>query len=358
MTTLSRRQLLAGTAALAVPALLGPVAGGAEPASKPIQIGQIGVGHAHASKLGVYRKSAGYEVVGVVEPDAKLRQEAESQPAFQGVRWLTQDELLGNPDVQAVLVETDVPQLLSTAEACLKAGKHVHLDKPAGSSLPHFHRCLQLAAEKKLLLQMGYMYRYNPGIVRLREMLKNGWLGDVFEVHTVMSKVVPPAQRRELAAYQGGMMFELGCHVIDLVVGILGKPQSVTAFPQHASSLDDGLQDNMLAVLQYPRATATIKTSAMEVDGGARRHLLVCGTEGTYQVQPLDDPRAHWTAGKARGDFKAGHHELTFPKYNRYVDDAEDMRKILLGEKTADFSYEHDLAVQETVLRAGAMPLT
>ena len=76
---------------------------------------------------------------------------------------------------------------------------------------------------------MGYMYRYNPAVVLLREFLKKGWLGEVFEVHAVMSKVVAPADRNELAEYRGGIMFELGCHVIDLVVGVLGKPTEVTA---------------------------------------------------------------------------------------------------------------------------------
>ena len=45
-------------------------------------------------------------------------------------------------------------------------------------------------------MQMGYMYRYNPAVVLLREFLKSGWLGEVFEVHAVMSKVVEAAERR------------------------------------------------------------------------------------------------------------------------------------------------------------------
>ena len=70
--------------------------------------GQIGVGHGHASKLAVFRRSADYEVVGIVEPDAPLRQRAESQEAFRGLTWLTQEQLLGTPGLQAVLVETRV----------------------------------------------------------------------------------------------------------------------------------------------------------------------------------------------------------------------------------------------------------
>ena len=106
---------------------------------------------------------------------------------------MTQEQLLNSPGLQAVLVETRVRDLLPTAETCVAAGKHVHLDKPAGESLPQFERILNAAKNQQLLVQMGYMYRYNPAIVLMREFLDRGWLGEVFEVHTVMSKVVDAA---------------------------------------------------------------------------------------------------------------------------------------------------------------------
>ena len=291
-------------------------------------------------------------MVGVVEPDAALRKQAEAQEAFRGVTWVTQAELLKTPGLQAVLVETRVADLLDTAEACVAAGKHVHIDKPAGESLPQFRRILDAAAKQKLLVQMGYMYRYNPAVVLLREFLRKGWLGEVFEVHAVMSKVVPAAERKRLAAFRGGIMFELGCHVLDLVVGVLGRPKEVAAFPLHSAKADDGLADNMLAVLSYPKATATVKSSALEVEGGDRRHLVVCGTEGTFHIQPLDSPAARVSLSQARGEYKKGTQDVKFPKYTRYVDDAADMARVIRGEKPSDFGPEHDAAVQETLLKA------
>ncbi len=324
----------------------------AQPARNRIRIGQIGVGHAHASKLSVYRASADYEVVGIVEPDAVLRKRAEGQAVYRDLRWMTQEQLLAVPGLQAVLVETRVGDLVRTAEACVAAGKHVHVDKPAGESLPRLQRLLTAAAKQKLLVQMGYMYRYNPAVVLLREFLRQGWLGEVFEVHAVMSKVVAAEERRRLADFRGGMMFELGCHIIDLVIGVLGRPREVSQFALHSSRLDDKLTDNMLAVLAYPRATATVRSSALEVEGGERRHLVVCGTEGTFHIQPLDNPSARVALSRARGVYKNGYQDVRFPRYARYIDDAADMARIIRGEKTSDFSHEHDLAVQETLLRA------
>jgi predicted dehydrogenase len=352
---LTRRQVLQ-TGAVAVSTVLARSGSAAEPEPR-IRVGQIGVGHAHASKLSVYRDSPDYEVVGIVEPDDRRRKAVENSAPYNGLQWLTREQLLNTPGLQAVLVETQVRDLLGHAEACVAAGKHVHIDKPAGESLPRFQRILDTARKKRLLVQMGYMYRYNPAVVLLREFLKKGWLGEVFEVHAVMSKVVDRAGRVRLAEYQGGMMFELGCHLLDLVIGVLGKPRSVSSFNRHSANFDDGLLDNMLAVLSYPRATATVKSSALEVEGFDRRHLVVCGTEGTFHIQPLDNPAARVSLSNPRGEYKIGTQEIRFPKYTRYVDDAADMARTIRGQKPAAFSAEHDLAVQETLLRACGLPL-
>ena len=355
----TRRHLIqraSGAFAFSVSGLASASASRADASPPRIKIGQIGVGHAHANKLAVFRRSPDYEVVGIVEPDATLRARAESQDAYRGLPWLTREQLLNVPGLQAVLVETRVRDLLATAQACVEAGKHIHLDKPAGESLPRFRRILDEAAQRKLVVQMGYMFRYNPAVVLLRDLLKRGWLGEVFEVHAVMSKVIDSASRRGLAEYRGGTMFELGCHVIDLVIAVLGKPVKVTPFARHSARADDSLADNMLAVFEYPKALATVKSSALEVDGFERRHLVVCGSEGTLHIQPLDSPSAKLALATARPGYRRGYQDLTFPKYTRYVDDAADMARVIRGEKPADFSYEHDFDVQRAVLEASGQP--
>jgi predicted dehydrogenase len=344
-----------GGAALSL-AAAGLAPAGEGPRKDRIKVGQVGVGHGHATKLAAYRLSADYEVVGVAEPDPELRKRAEPLPAYKGLPWMTREQLLNVPGLRAVLVETRVRDLLDNAEACVAAGLHVHVDKPAGESLAQLRRLLDAAAKKGLLVQVGYMYRYNPAVALLRQFLKKGWLGEPFEAHAVMSKVVPPEGRRELAAYPGGILFELGCHVIDLLVGLLGPPREVSAFPLHSARVDDKLRDNMLAVFTYPRATASVRSSAMEVEGFERRHLVVCGTEGTFHIQPLDNPSARVALGTARGGYKRGYQDVRFDRFERYVADAADMARVIRGEKEADFAAAHDLAVQEALLKACGLP--
>ncbi len=355
---LNRRQILQamlGTGALAaIEHAKGAFAGAPK---KKIRIAQIGTGHGHATKVSVYRESPDYEVVGISEPNAELRRRAESVKAYQGLPWLSVDELLAIDDLDAVLIETHVRDLLNMAELCVERGKHIHLDKPAGARLPQFNRILDTARRQKLVVQLGYMYRYNPGFLLLRQFLSEGWLGEIFEIDAVMSKVLDPASRLELAEFSGGTMFELGCHLIDMVVALMGKPQSITSILQHSGQFDDSLNDNCLAIFTWPRANAVIRSSGVEIDGGRRRHFVVCGTEGTFEFRPLDNPQVTVSFSKARGPYKAGTQTITLPKFSRYVADADDMARIIRGEKSSDFPLEHELLVQTVMLEAAGMPL-
>src|SRR5690242_1176733 len=93
----SRRALIQRVGGLLAAGSLGRMAQGGQDAerSRPprIKIGQVGVGHAHASKLSVYRRSDDYEVVGLVEPDDGLRRAATSKEPYRGLPWMTQEQL-------------------------------------------------------------------------------------------------------------------------------------------------------------------------------------------------------------------------------------------------------------------------
>jgi predicted dehydrogenase len=328
-----------------------------EIAKMKIKYGQIGVKHAHANKIMAYRNSANYDVVGVVEVDPVARNRAEGDPNYADLTWLTEEQLLNTPGLQVVGVETEVKDLLSTAERCVAADKHIHLDKPGGESLPHFKSILDAAAAKHLTVQMGYMYRYNPAVIMMRDWLKRGWLGDPFEVHTVMSKLVAVSGRKPYETYPGGTMFELGCHIIDLVVGVLGPPEQVHAFPRHSAKASDNAMDNMLAVFEYPKATATVRSSIIEPDGFARRQFTLCGSGGTFHIQPLDDPKATIALREERPGHPKSTHDHRFDEFTRYEADVEDLAKIVRNEKDAEFSYDHDYEVQKAVLLASGLPI-
>jgi hypothetical protein len=95
MNRLQRRQFLrVAGAALAVAHQTGSATEPSHAGINKIKVGQVGVSHAHATKLSVYRASPEYEVVGIVEPDPQLRQLAESRAPYRDLPWMTLEQLL------------------------------------------------------------------------------------------------------------------------------------------------------------------------------------------------------------------------------------------------------------------------
>ncbi len=164
-----------------------------------VKIGQIGIGHNHGSETmqTVRRCSDHFEVVGVVEPDPVWRDKRAGLAAYQDLPWLSEEELLARDDVPAVMVETDVPDLCATSLRCLQAGKHVQMDKPTGKTYGEFAQVIKEARSRNLCVHMGYMFRNNPAIRFCINAVREGWLGEIFEIDAVMSRKDGPEYRKK-----------------------------------------------------------------------------------------------------------------------------------------------------------------
>ncbi|MBE7496621.1 MAG: Gfo/Idh/MocA family oxidoreductase [Verrucomicrobiaceae bacterium] len=310
-----------------------------------LRIGQIGTEHAHASgKMAAMRSLTDvWEVVGCTGPKG-----------YEGVKSMSVEELLATPDLKAVAVETTIEASCEMARRCIEAGKHVHLDKPGALNHAEFQQ-MRLDAEKRgLTVQMGYMLRYNPAFELLFQAVREGWLGGITEIDAAMGKLADPGTRRKLGELDGGGMFELACHIIDAALTILGKPVSVSAFSTPAGA--DGVKDNQMAVLQYAKATAVIRCNHADPFGGPRRRFNVTGTEGTFEILPLESGKVNLSLTKARGGHRKGSQsfQLDVPK-DRYAAEFVDLAKIVRGEKKLAWDAAHDIAVHETVLRAAGV---
>lgn len=359
MSRHDRRRFLTQAASLTA-ALNVPFVWGQSRDSRRVKIGQIGTGHGHAAgKMETLRSLPDeYEVVGIAEADPQLRETAEPHPAYCGLTWMNPEQLLNVPGLEAVAVETRNAHLIPTAVACVAAGMHLHLDKPAGVSLSMFRQLLQEARRQRLVVQLGYMFRYNPAFQLCFQAARSGWLGELFELHGVMSKRVSPGERRELAEFAGGSMFELGCHLIDAMVAIMGPPDQVHPYPRTTRPEEDALTDNHLAVFEYPRATCSIRSAVVEVAGERRRQFTVCGQRGTVDIKPLEPPRTLLTLLDSQGAFAAGTQEVPLAQSaGRYHEQLIDLAHTIRGEREPAFAPEHDLLVCELTLRASGMPL-
>ena len=333
-----------------------PVLAAADPKSK-IKVAQIGTGHAHAAgKMMAVRKYPEiFDVVGIAEPDSS-RHSSLKNKAYSGLKVLSEEEILSNKDISAVVVETEVKKLVPTALKCIKAGKHIHLDKPAGEFLEPVKELHAEADKRNLTIQMGYMLRYNPAFEFLFKVVKDGWLGEITEVNGMMGKKAGDGLRKELAQYKGGGMFELACHLIDATVTVLGKPLNVKAFNHKTFPDKDNFIDNQLAVLSYDKAEATIRCNHTDPIGFKRRMFSVTGTQGTLEIAPLESGRVKLSLDRVRGEFKKGTQEVVLAKSpGRYDKEFLDLAAIIRGEKKLAWDSKHDIAVHEAVLKASGV---
>lgn len=318
-----------------------------------LKIGQIGIGHNHGSgKMEAVRKfSELFEIVGYAEEDERWRRERQDLEAYRGLPLLPVEDLLQRAD--AVLVESDVCNLTKYAQMCVDAGKHIHMDKPASGTLKEFQTMLGTARRKELTVQLGYMYRYNPAVQKCMELTRCGALGEIYSITAEMSTFHSSKYRRWLKNFRGGGMYIFGSHLIDLIICLLGEPQKITAFMKQ-SGLDGVIvQDNALAVLEYERALARVFVSSVEVNGYGRRQFTVCGSKGTIQIMPLENPCVMYYSNTEIADnpYSDRKEMLELPRTcgGRYDEMMQDFYSFCMGRKESPFSYAHDYLVQKVL---------
>lgn len=331
-----------------------------------IKIGQIGVCHEHAAgKINTLRRMPElFEIVGVVDDrqSRSVKFAGSDLKPYEGLNWLTQEALFATPGLQAVMVETPNDDLVSTAFSCAQRGLPMHMDKPGGRDLASFKRLLDACETRNLPFQMGYMFRSNPAFQWCLKAVRAGWLGEIFEVQASMShNYGGDPYQHYLAHFPGGIMYNLGCHLIDFVVALLGRPERISPFLKSVSGDPVDAMNNCVTVLEYSHATATMRACSREVQGLGQRQLKICGTKGTAVLCPLErfdgQPLLlNLTLSEDCQEYPAGNHVVDFGvKRDRYEDQLMELAKLVHGKIINPYTYAHDYLVHDVVLAASGL---
>jgi predicted dehydrogenase len=299
-----------------------------------------------------------YEVVGIAEPDPALRSSAVQDTAYQGLRWRSTEDLLSDPSIEVIVIETRLEDAPRFALSAIKAGKSIHLDKPGSDSHQRFREMRQLAESRDRVVQMGYMLRYNPGVQLLMRAHREGWLGRITEIDASMGKLAGDEAQQALVGYPGHGMFELACHLVDVVVALLGKPDRVQAFSRKTGLSIGSLEDNQLAILEYPSVVVTLRCNHADPFGNPHRRIQVVGTRGSLLLQPLESGRGLLQVTDAFGEFQRGDNPLALSiPTGRYAGEFLDLAKAIRSKRSLGWSADHDIAVHAAALRcAGVEP--
>ena len=317
---------------------------------RKIRVAMIGTGHGHAkSKLLALQSMPEYDFVGVCRPDR-------NEPVIDNSPELA--DVFGNPSIELIAVEfADAARNLEYAQRAIDSGKFVHLDKPPGASIAGLRKLLDTARDKRLIVQMGYQWRYHPAMQAAIEAARQGWLGRIHRFRASIDKPILADERMHLARYRGGMMFSEGCHLIDRATALLGKPLKVTGFIRHDSPIKDGLADNNLVVLEYANAFAEISLAGFDPQGNEHRYIEIIGSNGSAKVQPFTGSHLTIELKEAAGPYNKGLQKLNPPEPpgRAYTADFAEMAAVIRNGATPTYSAQHDLMTHETLLEACGM---
>lgn len=329
---------------------------------KRIKVAQIGTAeHEHSTQ--VYRSLLShpdvFDVVGFANVDRHVKP---LQSVFANQKEWTAEEILSMEDLDAVVIECD--EELQTHYALLAAqkGLPMHLEKPCGTENESFDQLIDLIKERNLIFHTGYMYRYNPAVQYALEKARSGELGDIYCVEAHMDCYHPKDVRSWLGNFKGGMMFYLGCHLIDLIVQFMGEPERIT--PLNGATGADGLssEDYGFALLHYKTGVSFAKCCALEPGGYLRRQLVICGSRGTITLCPFErgeggdrvstDMRECRLDENGRSPWSDDGTRTHFPAFNRYDDMMLSFAAMVRGEKQNSWDLEYERRLHRLVLRA------
>ena len=325
---------------------------------RKIKIAQIGVNqYSHSMEIltSISKQTDLFEVVGYALPENEKERIPQKYEKLGDWKELTLEEILNDPTIEAVAIETDEIYLSRYALMAAKAGKHIHMEKPGGADLAEFEELIATMKKTGKVFHTGYMYRYNPYITELLERIKKGELGEILCVEAQMSCFHRREIRDWLQELPGGMMFYLGCHLVDLIYQIQGMPKRI--LPMNMSThVNTEAPDFGMVVMEYENGISYAKCNAREYGGYARRQLVVTGTEGTVEIKPLEMfvPGQGIYTEKTEYMEKAwdnlGEHSKT-ELFNRYDAMMAGFAACVRGERENPYTLDYELELYKLVLQ-------
>jgi len=276
-----------------------------------IRVGVVGFGLAgRIFHTAVLHETPGLEVAAIVQRSG--HEAAAAYPAARVARSL--DEMLEDPAITLCVVATPNQTHRTLAEQCLKAGRHVVVDKPLALTSADARAMAQIAAERGLILSAYHNRRWDGDFQTLRGVLAGGRLGR--PVHLI-SRFERYRREPRLSSWReggqaggGGILYDLGPHLIDQALALFGDPATLWADVRHTRDhavVDDAF--DLLLSYASPDSDAG-PAQGQELSGlrvwlsatltaaspGAR--FTLHGTLGSYEKRGLDPQENALKAGE------------------------------------------------------------
>jgi len=153
-------------------------------------------------------------------------------------------DLAGDSRIDAVIITTPHNTHFDIAKLCLKNGKHVLIEKPFTSNYRQAEKLVNMADNRKLVLMVGHVYRYNPAVIKLKEIIDSGKLGNIYYI-TAERFGLGPVRKYANA------LWDLTIHDISTAIYLLGgMPNDVFAIGEYY--IQDNIKDLVFLSMRFP----------------------------------------------------------------------------------------------------------
>ncbi|MBX3154695.1 MAG: Gfo/Idh/MocA family oxidoreductase [Deltaproteobacteria bacterium] len=231
-----------------------------------IRVAVFGAGAWGINHVRVLASEPGCELLDVVDPDATAAERVRAIAPSARCRR-TRDEVLGDPDIDAVVIASPAPTHTELVRAAFAAGKHTLVEKPFGLGLAEA-RATAALQPPGLVAMVGHLMVYHPAVARLRQLLVSGELGRLYYLHA--TRVNLGRLRRDENA-----LWSFGPHDLSMIDLLLGRqPLSVAA--RGHSALQTGVEDVVFMTLRYATGEMAHLHLSWLSPRKERRLTLVC----------------------------------------------------------------------------------
>jgi predicted dehydrogenase len=245
------------------------------------------------------------------------------------------DELLADPDIDAIY--NPLPNSLHAEWSikCAEAGKPCLCEKPLASDAPEAQTMVDAFAQRNLLFAEAFMYRFHPQTQRVREMVQSGAIGDLREISAAFSFVIQNEDDIRLSKpLAGGALMDIGCYCVNVMRLMTGEePDEAKAIARvgQRSQVDESLA----GVLSFPSGALGHFDCSFRLPFTHTYELR--GTKGRILVeQAFVVPPDRQTT--IRYWHNNDYEEITIPPANSYTLMAEDFADALLNNRSPKFS--------------------
>lgn len=209
--------------------------------------------------------------------------------------------MLTESDAELVIITAPNSEHFPLAKLALEKGKHVIIEKPFVTNVQDGQALIDLAKRNQCLLSVYHNRRWDGDFLTVKSLIEEGRVGDVkhFESHFDRFRPEVRVRWREQATDGGGILFDLGSHLIDQALELFGLPEAISA---HCKMLrpSSTTVDYFNVTLHYPNRLAVLHGDMFSA--GPNHRFTVKGTQGSYEKYGLDPQESQLISGMTPED--------------------------------------------------------